>query len=208
MLTRSLVLMSVILSVVVATAAADDPYYDRDHDRDRDVVRDREREREHHWVTGRVVSVDDGDTCTILDREGHRQHVSLYGIDAPSADKPTGKTLATAWRGRFATRKCDTSRSRLIPRDTSSAGSTSVIGTSISSRSARDTAGTTLSTRSSENLLKLSATPASTTADCGSTVLRSSRGGIAVNIAKPGTKTATIGIATAIASSRAHLKRQ
>jgi micrococcal nuclease len=46
---------------------------------------EREREVEHarHMLRGRVVSVVDGDTFVIQDREGHRRRVCMYGVDAP-----------------------------------------------------------------------------------------------------------------------------
>lgn len=74
MLTRPLIAASLLISLAAAVSA-DDRLYDRD--------RVREREREHRLITGRVLSVDDGDTCTILDHAGTRHRVSLYGCDAP-----------------------------------------------------------------------------------------------------------------------------
>ncbi len=46
------------------------------------------RRYEHRLVTGRVVSVEDGDSCTVLDRDGHRHQISLYGVDAPERGQP------------------------------------------------------------------------------------------------------------------------
>jgi endonuclease YncB( thermonuclease family) len=78
MLLRSLLAFSVVFSLA-SLASADDR---RDEDR-----RD-ERRVEHRSIRGRVVSVDDGDTCTVLDEGGRRHHVCLYGVDAPERGQP------------------------------------------------------------------------------------------------------------------------
>jgi endonuclease YncB( thermonuclease family) len=91
---RWILSVAVVFSLAVVTRAGDGPLErerererEREYgqDRDREYGRDREREREraHRYITGRVVSVDDGDTCTVLDREGIRHRVCLYGLDAP-----------------------------------------------------------------------------------------------------------------------------
>jgi len=42
-----------------------------------------ERRVERRAIRGRVVSVEDGDTCTVLDESGRRHRCNLYGVDAP-----------------------------------------------------------------------------------------------------------------------------
>jgi endonuclease YncB( thermonuclease family) len=43
------------------------------------------------WVVeGRVVSVADGDTITVLDRDKHQHEIRLNGIDAPEKEQPFG----------------------------------------------------------------------------------------------------------------------
>ena len=73
MLKRSLVAASVLLWITSA-AFADEPYREE---------RRLDRERAHHFISGRVVSVEDGDTCVVQDRDGRKHRVCLYGIDAP-----------------------------------------------------------------------------------------------------------------------------
>jgi endonuclease YncB( thermonuclease family) len=72
MLLRSLVSVSFVLCLAVAVRA-DDRF---------------DRRVEHRAIRGRVVSVEDGDTCTILDEAGRRHHVNLYGVDAPEQGQP------------------------------------------------------------------------------------------------------------------------
>lgn len=78
MLSRSLVAFSLVLCLAAAVSA-DDRFGDR---------RDDDRRVEHRAIRGRVVSVEDGDTCTVLDEGGRRHRVSLYGVDAPEHGQP------------------------------------------------------------------------------------------------------------------------
>src|ERR1700722_14877005 len=73
MLSRSLIAVSLLLSLA-GVLRADDPYNARRYD---------ERRVERRAIRGRVVSVEDGDTCTVLDEAGRRHRVNLYGVDAP-----------------------------------------------------------------------------------------------------------------------------
>lgn len=41
-------------------------------------------------LTGRVVSVADGDTITVLDSSSQAQRIRLYGIDGPEKRRPFG----------------------------------------------------------------------------------------------------------------------
>jgi endonuclease YncB( thermonuclease family) len=82
MLLRSLVAVSLAFCLA-SLVSADDRRDDRRDDDRRD-----ERRVEHRSIRGRVVSVDDGDTCTVLDESGRRHHVSLYGVDAPEKGQP------------------------------------------------------------------------------------------------------------------------
>ncbi len=41
-------------------------------------------------VTGRVVSIADGDTLTVLDSSNQQHKIHLYGIDAPEKKQPFG----------------------------------------------------------------------------------------------------------------------
>lgn len=72
MLLRSLVSVSFVLCLAVAVRA-DDRF---------------DRRVEHRSIRGRVVSVEDGDTCTVLDEAGRRHRVNLYGVDAPEQGQP------------------------------------------------------------------------------------------------------------------------
>lgn len=47
-----------------------------------------ERRNERRAIRGRVVSVEDGDTCTVQDEGGRRHRVCLYGVDAPEHGQP------------------------------------------------------------------------------------------------------------------------
>ncbi len=76
MLLRSLIAVSAFACLALAANAED--RYDRDRDERRD-----ERRLERRPIHGRVVSVEDGDTCTVLDEGGRRHRVCLYGVDAP-----------------------------------------------------------------------------------------------------------------------------
>ena len=42
-------------------------------------------------LTGRVVSVSDGDTLTVLDNDKQQHRIRLYGIDAPEKAQPYGQ---------------------------------------------------------------------------------------------------------------------
>jgi endonuclease YncB( thermonuclease family) len=48
------------------------------------------------FLRGRVISVADGDTLTVLARQGERQRIRLYGIDAPEY-RQAGHEAATAF---------------------------------------------------------------------------------------------------------------
>ena len=77
MLSRSM-LAVLLLSSLTAVLRADDRYDER---------RD-ERRVEHRAIRGRVVSIEDGDTCTVEDQAGRRHRVCLYGVDAPEHGQP------------------------------------------------------------------------------------------------------------------------
>lgn len=47
-------------------------------------------------LSGKVISVADGDTVTILDRDKKRYKIRLYGIDAPEREQPFFKASKTA----------------------------------------------------------------------------------------------------------------
>ncbi len=81
MLLRSLVAFS-LLFCLAGVLRADDRYDER-----RDERRDEQR-NERRAIRGRVVSVEDGDTCTVLDEAGRRHRVNLYGVDAPEHGQP------------------------------------------------------------------------------------------------------------------------
>jgi len=49
-----------------------------------------------HFLRGRVISVADGDTLTVLPQQGERQRIRLYGIDAPESGQ-AGGDAATAF---------------------------------------------------------------------------------------------------------------
>ena len=49
-----------------------------------------ERRAERRSIRGRVVSVEDGDTCTVLDEAGRRHRVCLYGVTCRKRVSPTG----------------------------------------------------------------------------------------------------------------------
>jgi len=46
--------------------------------------------REAEWIEGRVVSIEDGDTITVLDAARVQHRVRLSGIDAPERGQPGG----------------------------------------------------------------------------------------------------------------------
>jgi endonuclease YncB( thermonuclease family) len=46
--------------------------------------------REARWLEGRVVSVEDGDTITVLDAARVQHRIRLAGIDAPERGQPGG----------------------------------------------------------------------------------------------------------------------
>jgi endonuclease YncB( thermonuclease family) len=48
------------------------------------------------FLSGRVISVADGDTLTVLTRQAERQRIRLYGIDAPESGQAGGEA-ATAF---------------------------------------------------------------------------------------------------------------
>ena len=48
------------------------------------------------FLRGRVISVADGDTLTVLTQQGERQRIRLYGIDAPESGQAGGEA-ATAF---------------------------------------------------------------------------------------------------------------
>lgn len=58
-------------------------------------------------LTGKVVSIADGDTVTILDRDNHQHRIRLAGIDAPERRQPfyeaSKQNLARLAFGRVAT---------------------------------------------------------------------------------------------------------
>jgi micrococcal nuclease len=72
MLSRSMLAVLLLFSLA-AVLRADDRYDERRE----------ERRVEHRAIRGRVVSVEDGDTCTVQDEAGRRHRVCLYGVDAP-----------------------------------------------------------------------------------------------------------------------------
>ena len=78
MLSRSLIAVSLLFSLA-GMLRADDRYNDRRYE---------ERRIERRAIRGRVVSVEDGDTCTVLDEAGRRHRVNLYGVDAPEHGQP------------------------------------------------------------------------------------------------------------------------
>ena len=45
-----------------------------------------------HALTGKVISVADGDTITILDSSNRQHKIRLYGIDTPEKKQDFGKT--------------------------------------------------------------------------------------------------------------------
>ena len=47
-------------------------------------------------LTGRVVSVHDGDTLTVLDAASSQRFICLHGIDAPEAKQPFGNVARKA----------------------------------------------------------------------------------------------------------------
>jgi len=49
-----------------------------------------------HFLRGRVISVADGDSLTVLTQQGERQRIRLYGIDAPESGQAGGEA-ATAF---------------------------------------------------------------------------------------------------------------
>lgn len=77
MVSRSLLAVS-LLFCLGALVRADDRYNERRY----------ERERERPSIHGRVVSVEDGDTCVVQDEVGRRHRVCLYGVDAPEQGQP------------------------------------------------------------------------------------------------------------------------
>ncbi len=46
---------------------------------------------ESQTITGKVISVADGDTITILDKNYRQTKIRLYGIDTPEKGQPFGK---------------------------------------------------------------------------------------------------------------------
>jgi len=48
------------------------------------------------FLRGRVISVADGDTLTVLTQQGDRQRIRLYGIDCPESNQAGGEA-ATAF---------------------------------------------------------------------------------------------------------------
>ena len=48
------------------------------------------------FLRGRVISVADGDSLTVLTQQGERQRIRLYGIDAPES-RQAGGAAATAF---------------------------------------------------------------------------------------------------------------
>jgi endonuclease YncB( thermonuclease family) len=82
MVARTFVAFCAFLSLTPYLTAQDrdDRREDRREDRRDDRREDR---RERRSISGRVVKVVDGDTCVVEDREGRRQQVCLYGVDAP-----------------------------------------------------------------------------------------------------------------------------
>jgi endonuclease YncB( thermonuclease family) len=75
MLSRSLLALSLVFCLAALVSA--------------DERREEERRYERRAaIHGRVVSVEDGDTCTVLDESGRRHRVSLYGVDAPEKGQP------------------------------------------------------------------------------------------------------------------------
>ena len=63
-----------------------------------------ERRAERRSIRGRVVSVEDGDTCTVLDEAGRRHRVCLYGVDAPEKGQPYWNNARESLRERIADR--------------------------------------------------------------------------------------------------------
>jgi len=63
-----------------------------------------------HAVDGRVVSVHDGDTLTVLDAQNTRHRVRLAGIDAPETGQPFGnaakQSLARLAAGQWVDARC------------------------------------------------------------------------------------------------------
>ena len=47
-------------------------------------------------LTGKVVSVHDGDTLTVLDAASSQRFIRLHGIDAPEAKQPFGNVARKA----------------------------------------------------------------------------------------------------------------
>jgi endonuclease YncB( thermonuclease family) len=53
-----------------------------------------------HFLRGRVISVADGDTLTVFTRQGERQRIRLYGIDAPESRQAGGEAATAFVRSR------------------------------------------------------------------------------------------------------------
>jgi endonuclease YncB( thermonuclease family) len=61
---------------------------------------DREPAERRETVVGRVVSVADGDTLTVLDSQDRQHRIRLYGIDAPEKAQPFGSQAKKSLSGK------------------------------------------------------------------------------------------------------------